>query len=328
MKLPYFYKKSSQIEALVIRIEIARAVLNNIPIVAHTEENLRRISLLKSSLFSARIEGNRLTFDQIKNETNTIRTSNREKKEVFNIISALRFAKSFKGNITSHALVEIHKRVMKGLGSFGEFRKEPSAIFNQAGFAVYMTPPPSQIQKLLERLLEFMNNPSVDPLPIQAAIAHFAFEKIHPFLDGNGRVGRILSMMHLERLGYHFRWIVSFEKYFDEKKADYYYGLSINGTNITEFVAFFLEALATSAENVIGELKNKKEDKIEDTLLPRRAEILAIIRDHKIMSFDQIRRRFLKINPRTLHYDLECLLRENLIRKLGRTRGAHYAIPS
>jgi len=324
MKLPYFYKKSPEIDALLTRIEIARALLNNLPIVAHTEENLRRTSLLKSSLFSARIEGNRLTFDQIKNETNITQISNREKKEVFNIVSALRFAKSFKSNITRSTLVEIHKRVMKGLGSFGEFRKEPSAIFNQAGVAVYMTPPPSQIQKLLERCLFFINNPSVDPLPIQAAISHFAFEKIHPFLDGNGRVGRILSMMHLERLGYDFRWIVSFEKYFDEKKADYYYGLAVNGTNITEFVTFFLEALAESAENVIEELKNKKEDKIEDTLLPRRAEILAIIRDHTIMSFDQIRRRFLKINPRTLHYDLACLLRENLVRKLGKTRGALY----
>ena len=63
----------------------------------------------------------------------------------------------------------------------------------------------------------------------------------------------------------------------------------------------------------------------EDTLLPKRAEILATIRDHGMLSFDQIHRRFFKVNPRTLHYDLQYLLKKNLIKKLGNTKGALYA---
>lgn len=325
MNISYYYTKTPEIEKLLTRIEIARALLDNLPPLPHIEEKLQRFSLLKSSLFSARIEGNRMTFDKLQYETMTARTDNLEKKEVFNIVNALQFAKNYKGSITKQIILEVHKRVMAGLSLTNEFRKEPSAIFNAAGVAVYLAPPPNQVPKLLDSLLAFVNSKSKDQAPSQAAIAHFAFEKIHPFLDGNGRVGRVITMMHLDRLGYGFKHLVSLEEYFDNHKEDYYYGLSKEGRDITEFTTFFLEALAESAEHIIEILKNKREETIEDTLLPRRAEILAIIRDHTIMSFDQLQRRFLKVNSRTLHYDLQFLLKKNLIKKLGKTRGALYS---
>jgi len=63
---------------------------------------------------------------------------------------------------------------------------------------------------------------------------------------------------------------------------------------------------------------------IENTLLPKRAEILNIIREHKLISFDQIKRLFFAVNSRTLHYDLEYLMKNRLIKKLGSTNGARY----
>lgn len=66
--------------------------------------------------------------------------------------------------------------------------------------------------------------------------------------------------------------------------------------------------------------------KIEDYLLPRRGEILNIIRDHKILNFDQIRRRFMGVNERTLRYDLKKLQDSGLIRKRGITKGVYYEI--
>jgi DeoR/GlpR family transcriptional regulator of sugar metabolism len=62
----------------------------------------------------------------------------------------------------------------------------------------------------------------------------------------------------------------------------------------------------------------------EDILLPRRREILEIIRDHRMVSFDFIKRRFPGICQSTLHYDIKQLLRAGLVRKLGATRGAQY----
>jgi len=65
--------------------------------------------------------------------------------------------------------------------------------------------------------------------------------------------------------------------------------------------------------------------KPEDLLLPRRREILEIIRDHKIITLDFLKRRFQNVTDRTLRYDLKQLEKEGLIKKLGITRGAHYA---
>lgn len=62
----------------------------------------------------------------------------------------------------------------------------------------------------------------------------------------------------------------------------------------------------------------------EESLLPRRAEILAIIKDHHLLSFDRIRRRFMSVNERTLRYDLKKLKDQGFIRKRGVTKGVYY----
>lgn len=61
-----------------------------------------------------------------------------------------------------------------------------------------------------------------------------------------------------------------------------------------------------------------------ECLLPRRREIIEIIRDHEMVSFDFIRRRFMAISKETIHYDLQQLIKIGLIRKLGKTRGVRY----
>lgn len=62
----------------------------------------------------------------------------------------------------------------------------------------------------------------------------------------------------------------------------------------------------------------------EATLLPRRREILEVIRDQRLVTFDQIRRRFMRVPPSTLHFDMKKLVEGRFIRKLGVTRGACY----
>lgn len=67
-------------------------------------------------------------------------------------------------------------------------------------------------------------------------------------------------------------------------------------------------------------------DSIIDTLLPRRAEIYHIIKDHELVNFDMIRRRFMRINERTLRYDLKKLVETGLVIKLGVTKGVFYKV--
>jgi Fic family protein len=321
----YTYKKTAKINELLIRIEVSKKVIDLLPQLPHIETSLRRQSLLKSSLFSARIEGNTLELFEIDENT---KTKSLEKKEVLNILKGLEWIHSRNSPklVTKEVLLTLHEYVLDGIGTdLGKFRSEPSAIFNQAGIAVYMTPPPTHLPYLLDQLIGYIAQEEDHPA-VTAGISHFTFEKIHPFIDGNGRVGRLLSTLILKQGDYAMRGLVGMEEYFNDHRSDYYDLLSLAGTDVTEFVEFFLEGIADTAEKTFEQLKNIKEEKAEDSLLPRRQEILQIIREQRLCSFDQIKRRFTKIPDSSLHYDIQVLIRKAFVKKLGSTRGVVYSV--
>lgn len=316
------YQNTSAVKELLTRIEVYKDLFEKYPKNPKLEENLLRISTLKSSLFSARIEGNTLTMDQV--SLTGREEKDKQKREVFQIYQAMKYAKRYSQKASEKFIKELHEITMNGMeANPGQFRHEPSAIFNQAGVAIYLSPSPDKIPQLIDRLVDYLNKPSQNPAG--CAISHFAFEKIHPFLDGNGRVGRILTRWHLKKMGYGFSGLLPFETYLENNRDLYYRTLADEKKDITEFVEFFLTAIVQSAKETIINFQQEKKEPQEDLLLPRRQEILSIIRDHKIISFDQIRRRFGQVNPRTLHYDLEHLLKKNLIKKLGTTKGVVYS---
>lgn len=326
MKLNYFYRQTKKIEEYLQKLEVLKQVVKLIPPLPHIEENIRHRSILKSSLFSARIEGNKLRIEEIRDENLERKPDNLAKLEVFNISKALRFLYSpnCPKRMSINLLLNLHRLVMQDIHpEAGYLRKEHSAVFNQAGVAIYMTPPPNHIPLLLDKLIKKAST-GKKPAPIKAALCHFAFEKIHPFLDGNGRVGRLVTTFILNKGDFDFRGLVSFEEYLDYKREAYYQLLGERGSNITHFVEFFLEGLVHQTEKVIEEIKGFKEERHEDSLLPRRREILEIIKDHQMVSFDFIRRRFVKIPESSLHYDLKKLLEGKFIKKLGSTRGVVY----
>lgn len=331
----YSYKPTKEIGELLKRIERVRILVEELPVSMELEENLRRKSLLKSSLFSARIEGNRLRLRDVRPSVGTrhgVFLQDREQLEVANVLSSLRWIRSRRSprRLSMKVLRGLHARVLKGLsGDAGKLRTQPSAIFNSAGHAVRLNPSPQNVKELLSEWLAWVKElVKSEPIPVAAALAHLGFEKIHPFVDGNGRVGRLVSQFILDRGDYGFKGLISFEEYLSKYRQEYYDLLALDKSDATDFVTFFLEAVAESGEKVVRRLKRKKKSalqSIEDSLLPRRREILEIIRDHKTVSFDFLCRRFGKVNQHTLRYDLRQLMKGKLVRKLGGTRGALYA---
>lgn len=324
MLIPPKYFLNQTITHFLQRIEAAKEVINAVTIPPEVETNIRRQSLLKSSLFSARIEGNPLTLDELPHKP----SSDQKKREVFNVLKALELVYERGARDTSaNNILQFHEKTMAGLiekSNLGQFRKEPSAIFNAAGIAVYMPPLPRQVPVLIERLLKYVNSDKESFVPIRAVLAHYMFEKIHPFLDGNGRVGRLLMQSVLEKGGYGMKQLLTLEEYLDNNRNKYYRALEEPEKDVTDYVEFMLEAIAETADQAKNLVVNKQKIEAEDYLLPRRAEILRIIKDHKLASFDMIRRRFLNINERTLRYDLKQLQNGGLIKKLGTTKGVFY----
>ncbi|NCN58868.1 hypothetical protein COW99_00275 [Candidatus Roizmanbacteria bacterium CG22_combo_CG10-13_8_21_14_all_38_20] len=322
--MKYIYKHTVEIEALLRRIDVAQQVLASIPKKPLIELRLQRESLLKSALYSARIEGNSLKLTDVgkldKHDTRALEVQNLQRA-----YSWLRNAKQNKKLVPS-IILNLHRIAMNKLSAAaGKFRHEQSAIFNSAGIAVYMPPPPSEIKSLVDQLISFYSSTDY-PAPIHAAIIHYEFEKIHPFLDGNGRVGRLLSVYILHTNDYDFRGLVTIEQYLEENRQLYYDLLALPSNSIMEFVEFFLTAIAQQAEQGIKTYTDAKDSVPEDNLLPRRREILEIIRDHKIVSFDNIKRRFARVPESTLHYDLRQLYKSGFVNKLGSTRGSLYTI--
>ena len=328
MIIPPKYTLTPKISQLLSSIEASREVINSISIPIEIEINIRRQSTLKSSLFSARIEGNDLTLNDLSSNP----SGSQKKIEVFNILRALNWIFQHPAkDLTIKNVLVLHQMVMSDLTEkydLGKFRTRAGAIFNTAGIIIYLPPRPSQILSLIPHLIKYINSPKEQFIPIKAALSHYIFEKIHPFLDGNGRVGRLLIQAVLKKEGYDMKGLLSLEEYLDSHRGEYYSALEDPERDVTGFVEFMLEAMSETAQKAKELILQKEKVDITDYLLPRRAEILNIIKDHQMVSFDILRRRFIAVNERTLRYDLLQLQKKGLIKKRGTTKGVYYETTS
>jgi Fic family protein len=306
----YKWTITQEIDSLVNKLEEQKKTLESQKQLPHLELLLRKKSLLKSSIYSARIEG-------FPDEESS------PKKESQNLLTAYNLVHSGKiHNFSLEHIKNIHLLVLTGISSSaGSYRNEPWAIFDQSGNAIYLAPMHFEIPKLMDDYIDLIIKTNEHPAVV-AAIAQYVFEKIHPFPDGNGRVGRLLSSLVLSQRGYGLRGLIPFEQYIESHRTAYYQSLESN-TDATDFILYFLQALTSEIDMQLQLYKNL-EEKPEDLLLPRRREILNIISNHPLCTFDMIKRRFISVNEKTLHYDIFQLLKKGYIKKIGTTRGAMY----
>jgi len=223
--------------------------------------------------------------------------------------------------------LELHKRVLKNIEpNAGFLRKEQSAIFNQAGVVEYMPPSFFEVPKLLDELLIYINNNNEKFPLVTAFVSHLIFEKIHPFLDGNGRVGRLLISLILKAKGWDLTFTIPLEESLDENKNEYYFYLDKGLEDTNEYLLFMLNAFFAEIEKIKDQIETESAKKDQLFLPPRQEEIFNIIKDHGVISFDMVRRRFLKVPERTLRYDLKKLLDKGIIEKSGETKGTYYRV--
>lgn len=323
MLIPPKYFLTPKISRLLADIEASKEVVASFPIPSEIEQNIRRKSTLQSSLFSARIEGNPLSTEELLD----LPSKDMKKAEVNNILRALNWINQRSArDLSIKDILTLHEYAMKGIEfeELGKFRKSHEGIFSAAGTVIYHAPPPRLIPNLIERLLKFINSDKEPFVPLRAMLVHYVFEKIHPFTDGSGRVGRLLITAVLAKGGYGFKGILPYEEKIDKKREIYYRLLEEPERDVTNYLEFMLELLSESAEETKNTVLSKQKLESHEFLLPRRSEILQIIKDHKLINFDSIQRRFGKVNKRTLRYDIKKLIDGGFVRKLGTTRGVYY----
>jgi Fic family protein len=148
----------------------------------------------------------------------------------------------------------LHRRLMKGVRGQerhpGEFRTYQNFIGAPSGVnATYVPPPVPQMRKLLDDLDRFMNEDSLRPL-VQAAVIHYQFEAIHPFGDGNGRVGRLLIPLFLRNRGLLPQPLLYLSAYFERGRSEYYERLLRVSTHgdWDDWIRYFLMGVSTQAQ--------------------------------------------------------------------------------
>ena len=215
----------------------------------------------KEALLSSQIEGTQCTLDDILNplmEENT----NRNVSDVVNYINATEFALNRLHSLPlcNRLIKETHAVLMEGVRgqekSPGEFRYSQNWIGGQGSTirnARYIPPNPEDMQTAMSDLEKYMNgDDSLDPL-IQAALIHYQFETTHPFLDGNGRVGRLLITLFLMEKGILSRPALYISYFLKMNRIEYYDRMTqVRKTgDYEQWVMFFLQALSDSAGDAI-----------------------------------------------------------------------------
>ena len=215
----------------------------------------------KEALLSSQIEGTQCTLDDIldpRREENT----NQNVSDVVNYIRATEYAIKRLGSLPlcNRLIKETHAVLMDGVRGQdkdpGEFRYSQNWIGGQGSTiknARYIPPNPEDMQTAMSDLEKYINSESnTDPL-IQASLIHYQFETIHPFLDGNGRVGRLLNTLFLMEKGVLSTPALYISYYLKMNRIEYYDRMTeVRRTgDYEQWVTFFLQAFAESATDAI-----------------------------------------------------------------------------
>ena len=219
---------------------------------------LRRANRIKSIHSSLAIENNTLSVEQVTAVINGKRVLAPQKdiEEVKNAFNA--YEKLSEVNPYSiKDLLKIHGIMMSGLvKEAGKIRSGQVGVYNRDGKVVHLAPPAEFVPKQLEQLFNWVENSSVNML-IKSSVFHYEFEFIHPFNDGNGRMGRFWQTALLSGWKAIFAWI-PIESIIKENQEDYYNAISLSTSqgksNI--FIEFMLEVINKAIKDIITDTRN------------------------------------------------------------------------
>ena|SRR5882724_1691411 len=260
------YAFSPAVVRSLLEVEAARAVVEHTPVPPGAAEELRHRARLRSTHYSTRIEGNRLTLAEAAAaiEGGRLRFHGRERDihEVRHYWHALLRVEEWAaqgGPLTEERLRRLHGLVERGPRARPTpYRDGQNAIRDAGtGLLVYLPPEAHDVPELMAALVRWVEGEDAAqlPVPMVAGLAHYQFVTIHPYYDGNGRTARLLATFLLHRGGYGLNGFFSLEEHHARDLQAYYDSLVTHphhnyyegraDADLTPWLEYFLHTLAT-----------------------------------------------------------------------------------
>lgn len=257
-----------QLNTLLERASRSLAELNALSLMVPDVDLFIRMHIAKEANTSSRIEGTQTQMDEAIMRREQVAPEKRDDwQEVQNYIEAINTAVSDLEHLplSIRLLKQTHAVLMQGVRGAhklpGEFRSSQNWIGgSNLNNAVFVPPHPDQVAELMGDLEKFWHNEQIlVPDLIRIALSHYQFETIHPFLDGNGRIGRLLITLYLVDKGLLHKPALYLSDFFERNRGAYYDALTVvrSSNDLLHWLRFFLTAVAetaTSSKNTFMEI--------------------------------------------------------------------------
>ena len=329
-------------------IEAAREVIDHAPLLPYYEKEFQKDAMVRSVHHGTHIEGNELNLDQAEKvmEGQEVVARQRDIQEVINYRKVMEYLGELKDEngrkkIDEEFIKKLHRMTVEKIlppEKCGEFRTTQVVIKNSLTGEVTFTPPVSlAVPVQIKDFVDFINtSTSEDIHPVlKSGVMHYELVRIHPFVDGNGRLSRALSTFILFQEGYDIRKFFSLEEYFDNDAAEYYHALQSVGKNdgdLTEWLAYFTQGLAIELSKIKDKIEKISVDvKIKERqggtpilLSDRQLKIIEYIQKVGYLQNNGFKQLFPMVSEDTVLNELKYLLKHGLIKKVGSTKAARY----
>jgi Fic family protein len=327
-------------------IEASKEVIDNAPLLPYFEREFREDALVRTVHYGTHIEGNELNFSEAEKVLagQDIAARDRDIQEVINYRKVMDYIGSLKtqeSKLDETLIKHLHKITVEKIlaaEQCGIFRKTQVVVKNSNSGEISFRPPmavavPFQIKNLLE-FIESAQDEDVNPV-LKSGVVHYELVRIHPFLDGNGRVARALATLILYQDGYDIRKFFSLEEYFDRDATSYYEALQSvekNDGDLTHWLEYFtlglsieLSKIKDKVETISVDAKLKKKlGGAPIMLTPRQLKIIEYIQKIGYLQNQAFEQLFPMVSEDTVLNEIKALVQTGIIKKHGVTKGARY----
>jgi Fic family protein len=278
--LPLEIKIDSVLQNLLSKADLALGRLDGIAEILPDVDFFIFMYIRKEATLSSQVEGTRATFSDVLKAEAKIKDYeiHSDVDEIINYIHAMNYGlKRLQTLPLSLRLIrEIHRILLSGVRSQGRNPGEFRISQNWVGGATIQTAsfvpaPPNGLLPLLDNLEKFLHDPPSLPTLVKIGLIHSQFENIHPFLDGNGRIGRLLVTFYLCQQGILRRPLLYLSEFFKTHRQNYYDKLNAvhEKDDIEGWLKFFVEGVAITSDKAVEttrKILNLRENDLQKVL--------------------------------------------------------------